>query len=381
MKLIDTLSRIFNRNSILELKDLTTAIDRPIEILAEDVKKLDREYIINQSTGEWADEWGSWFGINRLVGESDETYGNRIVAIVANPKSTIPALRESTRAYLGDPNAEVDIYEPHTNIKIFNKSTFSGVDRFQDGTYYRSGVIDISIADDITPLLRETLHQIKSGGVKIYYTRVHNLGNPVISSPDVPPIIFLERHLELSSKMTQMEIQVLSQSGSRSGRRIIWNEQTRELELYVPSTQEDRTDSIPVEISSYKYSGRSVGMFRSTITGGFSGPLLTPYDLKNPLPWEPKPLKFMTNELIELKPTESPIFFTQRETEIESHSMHQMSVITDRVKEIEIVSLGYRQLTAISELELSKIWDKTLEEVNLMVDDSLGSVQVEKLPI
>lgn len=182
MKLLNSLSRIFNRNTLGENKHVTEALDNSLDIVAKDVKLLDREYIINQATGEWLDEWGSWFGIRRLANETDESYGNRIVAIVANPKSTIPAITDSIRSYLG-PDSFVHVYEPFNDIFKFG-SSFSTTHRFQDATYYRMGVIDISVESEITKELIDTLNKIKAGGVKIYFTRTIQLPLLEIKAPD-----------------------------------------------------------------------------------------------------------------------------------------------------------------------------------------------------
>src|SRR5690606_4570014 len=106
-------------------------IDNILEKASKDSMLTKDELSILTATGEYLDEWGSWFGIRRTDGEDDEQYRRRMLSVMSNPKSTIPAIEGTIRRYFNNPDMYVKVYEPHKNIKIFNISTFSGPDKFQ----------------------------------------------------------------------------------------------------------------------------------------------------------------------------------------------------------------------------------------------------------
>ena len=234
MKLINTLSRIFKRNPTGDLKHITDAVDNAINTVANDIKLLDLEFIIGSSTGEWLDEWGSWFGVPRLLGEKDELYRNRILAIATKPKNTAPALIEAVRTYLDEPNLNVIVYEPYLNIRKFNISTFSGEDKYQDAVYQRFGVVDIIIPTKTPGIMQNVVQPIKSAGVKVYFTRVDIIGEgaPIYTGPDHAP--WTNQYIESDLSIKLIDLPIFSGPylwKPRSGRKVSFDDTVSESQL------------------------------------------------------------------------------------------------------------------------------------------------------
>lgn len=299
------LTRVFNRNSTDTLSHITGAVDNSLSVASTDIKLLDSEYIIGTSTGDWLDEWGTWFGVSRLMDEEDESYRNRILAICTKPKNTVTSIRETVKAYTGDENSKVIVYEPYTNIRKFNISTWGSQDRYTDDSYYTTGIIDIGINADITPLLMETINQSRSAGTKAYYTRIDEL-NQLVVKPTYEPYIYNEISIDF---IIDYISRGASYSGGTNGRqalsgdKILWigdNEKSSDLQdvvLILPDTQTSVQDEW---VSLYK-STRSSSSRRSEGYGARSGYKLSPIDIYNPLPFIEKPLVYKTEQYVALE--------------------------------------------------------------------------------
>ena len=222
MKLLDKLHNIFNRRSTKELKHITGAVGNSLEIARQDIFLLDLEYIIGTSTGEWLDEWGSWFGISRYLNEYDSSYSSRILAVATKPKDTIPALIETVNTQLD--TAGTKVFEPHVRIARHNVSKFSGINVYQDGVYWRWNVADILIPGNLTDSLRTTINDVKAAGVRIFYTANLELKLDVNDSFKYIPngVITLMPESPKVNYMSGARYSNSSYNRSRSGGKKIW---------------------------------------------------------------------------------------------------------------------------------------------------------------
>mgnify|MGYP001080287604 CR=1 FL=1 len=236
MKIIDRLHQIFNRRSTAELKHVTDAMDNSFDTLTEDLRNLDLQYVITTATGDWLDEWGSWFNVSRKANESDADYRKRILAVVTKPKNTIPALLDAIRSYYDyDPNLKVWIYEPYENIRRFSISDFSGPDKFTDDKYYRRNIVDIHLNRSIDPALIKILLKLKSAGVGLYFTFVTELlddGLIIEMFSKNPPITDMERTTEpqFEQKLAR-RFSVKNNCFDFSGKRVLFADYEREYNI------------------------------------------------------------------------------------------------------------------------------------------------------
>ncbi|APZ82330.1 baseplate protein [Bacillus phage vB_BsuM-Goe2] len=236
MKIIDRLHQIFNRRSTGDLKHVTDALDQSLNGLSDDLKNLDLQYVIKTATGDWLDEWGSWFNVNRGSEETDEEYRKRILAVVTKPKNTIPALLDAIRSYYNyDPNLKVWIYEPYVNVRRFSISAFSGPDKFTDGSYYRRNIVDIHLNRSVDPVLIKILLKLKSAGVKLYFTFVDELlqdGLVLEMFSKNPPITDMTRTTEPTfEKRASKRFSVKNGLFNLSGTKVLFTDYEKESNL------------------------------------------------------------------------------------------------------------------------------------------------------
>ncbi len=184
-KILNKLSSIFNRRSTGELKIVTGAIDSVISTADSDLVLLQLQYIIGTSTGEWLDEWGSWFGCTRNVDEADLDYSARILATATQPKSTIPAIVDSVNNTAGYTGSDTKAFEPHTLVAKHNVSQFSGNHRYQDGTYWKWNVVEIQTPFVVSDATKKLIDSVKAGGTKVFYSIKVDLEMP----PPIAPTI------------------------------------------------------------------------------------------------------------------------------------------------------------------------------------------------
>lgn len=249
MSIRDTLSRIFKRNPVGDLKHLTESVDNSIKTVSDDLNLLELELVIGSSTGEWLDEWGSWFGIPRLLNEEDSSYRNRILAVATKPKNTVPALIEAVRTYLGNPELNVQVYEPHNNIMKYSVSAYSGLDKYQDNEYQRFAVVDIIVPTNTPGVMQNIVEPVKSAGVKAYFTRMDVIGDgkPVKTYSDREP----ESDQYLWTQMKEIRTDIPIYSGAYvdlplSGRQVTFSTMERHTELFkkVPISIDGTQDGI-----------------------------------------------------------------------------------------------------------------------------------------
>lgn len=173
ISILKRLPRIFNINSKDELHYVSSSIDNMLNNVSSDVKLLDDQYDLRSSIDVYLDEWGSWFGISRMPGESDNDYRGRLLSTALASKNTVPAIIEALEnyynGYLGS-TPYINIYEPFEDLDVITPEDYVG---YMNENYYQRGVIDIQIYDfPITPGVSQIIEETKSGGIHYYITRI-----------------------------------------------------------------------------------------------------------------------------------------------------------------------------------------------------------------
>lgn len=360
-----------------ENKAVLGVIDDVLNTAKIDIDLSKLELVINSSTGVWLDEWGSWFGVSRLEGESDSSYRSRIIAVIGSAKNTIPALIATVRSYINDPNSKIIIYEPYHDIKRFNISEFSGKDKFQSDDYYRSGIIDIRVPNySIDESLRKAISQVRSAGIKVYYTNLielsNDIGEPVVMKGLQEP--YFQRITKTELKVNNGEILIRSGfykpgMGIRSGKREVFNQVIQVINL--PKVK-DEIQLSPVQNYniSLLYAGRSTTAFRSGLKlgdkeyrGGFSGYPLSDFDLLNPLPWGDKDIFVKPKIVVSEAPPKiyrNTIRITGLEKVDARGTETQRGSFSTKVTQLK-ATLG-RILDASSTLKIEEVGHLTIEE-------------------
>jgi len=230
-EIFNSLISIFNNTPKGELKCLTDCVNNSFMELWNDQSLLNLEYNITTSTGEWLEEWGKWFGVPRSAEELNESYRTRILLVLTKPRITAPALKSIVESYVDDPGNISQIYEPFNNIFTFNKSAFSGKDKLQSGSYYRSGVVDI-ISPESNKSMMQEIQRSKGAGIKAYYQANSILGGDgnygEVSFGEWVLTQFYSLHCDMPIK-DKLETCVFSGAysgrGLRSGRQVTFDTQ------------------------------------------------------------------------------------------------------------------------------------------------------------
>ena len=167
------LNRIFSSSCLkgTEWYALSNALQKGLSQVNDDLDLWELETIITSSTGMWLDEYGSWFGLYRMLNECDEDFRARILAVAFKVKNTVPAIISTVDELAGYNGGLTNVFEPFTKVAKYSISKFSGSDRFQDNNYWRHNIFDVQTPYDITEQMVYAVNKIKAGGVKAFFTK------------------------------------------------------------------------------------------------------------------------------------------------------------------------------------------------------------------
>lgn len=198
----------------------------------EDLDLMRLEMCLSTATGYWLDCWGDYFSVYRKSQETDENYSKRVIDSVIQPKSTIPAIKDSIVDHLNSElnknytREDVAIKEPWKEVaKYSHKGTLSNDARFFSEDYYCHAVIDISIPEEITPELIDLVNSVKAAGVKVLWS-ILNSYDIVSGFNDADDAwAAYTRHIQTKTQRRQYTGLILSNSSPNpvlSGRRETW---------------------------------------------------------------------------------------------------------------------------------------------------------------
>lgn len=148
---------------------LTTA-----ETLA--IKSKVESYLLT-ADGDYLDEFGSWFGVFRKDGQSDDDYRQWIHEYVLLKRGTVNSMVHAIRVILDLPDANISIYEPYRNMFTLDKSFLDGPDHLE-GDYYRYAIITVNIDQGPSQALYDVIQSFKPAGVLFYINSQIDGGNP-----------------------------------------------------------------------------------------------------------------------------------------------------------------------------------------------------------
>jgi hypothetical protein len=154
-----------------ELYTLTEALRQAIEEAGLDAEAGKKMMVLLTAEGKWVDRWGSYFGVERLDGEDDETYKKRIIWEVVRPKQTLQGIKECIAHYTGLSEDEVILFEPFIKLRPTDFGATTDTTRLAGWEYWTWAVIDIRVPIQIdADLARRIQDTTKAYGVKIFIT-------------------------------------------------------------------------------------------------------------------------------------------------------------------------------------------------------------------
>lgn len=144
------------------------ALANTMEDIRTNTDQLPQELVITTATDEWLDTWGEWFGVKRRLNETDDDFRSRILGTLTQERLTIPAIITLTKNVLGQ-DTNVTVTETYTQVMVYNTTTWNEY-RYQDGDYYRVGVVNVTVDKEPTSELAALLNLLKAAGTKIIVT-------------------------------------------------------------------------------------------------------------------------------------------------------------------------------------------------------------------
>ena len=140
------------------------AIDYTLSKVKDDTILSKQESLLNEAEGPFLDYWGSWFGLNRQDGWSDDTYREHIKSHVTHPRSTVEGIRQAIVNYFALNMSDVYIYEPFRDIFRWNRGRFNSSYKLHS-TYYNTAVIDIQLGVTVPSSIQDLLNWFRMAGV------------------------------------------------------------------------------------------------------------------------------------------------------------------------------------------------------------------------
>ena len=116
------------------------AIDKPIQVAGnDDLQAALQQLVFMTAGGKWLDLWGSYFGVPRPDGMSDDpTYAIFMRREVTRERGNAIAIEIAVLEHTGK---KITIREPWKELMILDQSRLNGLSFFQDGNFYTYNVV------------------------------------------------------------------------------------------------------------------------------------------------------------------------------------------------------------------------------------------------
>lgn len=186
-KLIANLSASFDTTSPV-LTDVLAPVADELAGAQEGVVAALDQMAMTTADGEWLDEWGAYFGVPRLTGESDVEYGPRVVTEIIRPKENNFAIAKAIKEAFGQDAVVTDVTTWDGVVSAFNGGhNHDGAINYSDAAVVRYGLFDIQSSYslesgvDVTKFaasLREFVERFRAAGTQL---RTLSLGVSVLT--------------------------------------------------------------------------------------------------------------------------------------------------------------------------------------------------------
>lgn len=186
--------KISNSHDMYSMHDaIIGAIDYTLSQVKDDTIVSKQESLLNEAEGPFLDYWGSWFGLNRKDGWSDDTYRAAIKSHVTHPRSTVEGIRQAIVNYFDLNMSDVYIYEPFRDIFRWNRGKWNSSYKFHS-TYYDTAVIDIQLGKNVPSSIQDLLNWFRMAGVLwvvSYNGSAHDTNAPIFDFTSEDDLLFI----------------------------------------------------------------------------------------------------------------------------------------------------------------------------------------------
>lgn len=164
-----------------------------------------RQMTVTEASDDWIDELGGYYGVKRQQGESDASYGPRIIAEVVRPRCNNIAMEAAISLYTGQATKVTDVVIYGASFPKYDGTIFrNSVYQYQSQSAPQYGLFDVEYGydllggDDVTDFsnrvkgIIDTLRAagthlrslvLKSGAIYDTFTPPVDLDMPLLVSP------------------------------------------------------------------------------------------------------------------------------------------------------------------------------------------------------
>lgn len=154
------------------LYNITESIRQAIEDAGIDAETGVNMMYLDTAEEEWLDLWGSYVGLTRSSGESDDDYRDRIYFYILRPLQTVTGIITLTSYYSGLGIEAIDVYEFFRDLAPVDFGAMSDRTRLQGIDHYTWGAIQITTPVELEDSVKAILEDCVASGIFIYYNPV-----------------------------------------------------------------------------------------------------------------------------------------------------------------------------------------------------------------
>lgn len=167
---------------------------RELQDAAAQIDQMRRQMSTTTASGVWLDELGSYYGVPRLQGEPDASYGRRIIAEVLRPRGNNIAIEAAIRAYTGQETKVTDVVVNSGLEPLYNGSeTHDGTRTYNAISSPVYGLFDVEYGYDIlnngdiaefAQVIRDLIGRLRDAGTHL---RSLSLTGSLLTEEIMPP--------------------------------------------------------------------------------------------------------------------------------------------------------------------------------------------------
>lgn len=146
------------------------------------------------ASGEWLDEWGSYYGVPRRPGEMDESYGPRIIAAILRPRGNNVAIEMAISEYTGQETRVRDVTQWSEGFRLHDGSIdYDGSETHDSSAVAQYGLFDVEYGynllsgtdfSEFADIVRGLVARLRDAGTHL---RALALRGSAISDAFTPP--------------------------------------------------------------------------------------------------------------------------------------------------------------------------------------------------
>lgn len=171
------------------------AVGSELEAAKAQIPEAINQMSIPTASGDWIDELGSYYGVPRLQGELDPSYGARIIAETVRPRANNVAIERAISYYTGQATKVTDVILYGPSFPKYNGAiTRDGTYHYQPMSSQLYGLFDVQLGYDLlggtdptafSAIVTGIVDRLRSAGTHL---RALSLQSSAIADTFTPPV-------------------------------------------------------------------------------------------------------------------------------------------------------------------------------------------------